>query len=142
MEKHLPPADVPAADFRHLNSKPTAVRVLHLHTHTAWDYGLAQFLSQDSDLKVISVAVASQLGWLSDLTLFKPTVILLNQDVPLSLAHLRHWLGGRLARSVVRLVVINLYDNLMDIYDSHQKQQVAVTHLTDISQCVRGLYPA
>ena len=142
MEKYLPHAYAPAANLTHLSSKPTTARVLHLHTNTVWESGLAEFLRQAPDLKVRSVMVARESRLLGELTRFKPDEILLNKDVPLSLAHLRQWLGDRLARSAVRLIVIDLYDNIMDVYDSHRKRQVVVVHLTDISQCVRGLYPA
>jgi len=117
------------------------LRVLQIHTDSAWEYGLADFLRQVSGLKVKSVLATSESSLLSDLAHFNPNVILLNADVPLSLAHLRLWPSDQLARSLIRLIVINLHDNVMDVYDAHGKRQVTLTRLADLSRCIRGQYP-
>jgi hypothetical protein len=121
-------------------SIPMTLRVLQIHTDSAWEYGLADYLRQVSGLKVKSVLATSESSLLSDLA-HQSECHLLNADVPLSLAHLRLWPSDQLARSLTRLIVINLHDNVMDVYDAHGKRQVTLTRLTDLSRCIRGQYP-
>ncbi len=113
-------------------------RVLMVRTNLAVDVGLAGLLRQEPDLEVHSVTYKNQTTFLRDITRFQPNVILLNEDGPVSPAQLHKLLAGVLSRSSMRIVVINIRSSVIDVYDSHGRQQVVVTHINDLKACIRG----
>ena len=120
-------------------SIPLPLRVLHIHTASAWEYGLADYLNKIG-VEVRDVPATNESVLLSELACFQPNVILLNAAAPLNMAHLRVWPSEQLAQSLVRFIVIDLRDNIMDIYDAEGKRHVVVTRLADLSRCIRGEY--
>jgi len=121
-------------------SIPLPLRVLHIHTASAWEYGLAGYLNNVADLKVRDVPAKNESILLTELTCFQPNVILLNAAAPLNMTHLRVWPSEQLAQSLVRFIVIDPDNNIMDIYDADGKRHVVVTRLADLSQCIQGQY--
>ncbi len=112
--------------------------VLQVHTDSAWELGLAGSLRQEPDLEVHGVTYTNETTFLRDVTRIQPDVILLNEDGPLSLAQLRQLLASVPARSSLRIIVVNLRSNVIDIYDPHERRQVVMTRLDDLPDCIRG----
>ena len=121
-------------------SIPPPLRVLHIHTAAAWEYGLADHLDHIAGLTVRNVPAANESILLGELTCFQPNIILLNAAAPLKMTHLRLWPSEQLAQSLVRFIVIDPDNNIMDIYDADGKRHVVVTRLADLSQCIQGQY--
>ena len=139
-ERFQPDALFTAATYLQGQSVPLPLRVLHVHTAAAWEYGLTNYLSHDADLQVRDLPVTKESILLGELTHFNPNVILLNTAAPLSVAHLRRWPSDQLAPALVRFIVIDLQDNVIDIHDAQGKRHFVVTHITDLSQCIHGQY--
>lgn len=103
-----------------------------------WEQGLARSLRQDLGLEVHSVTYTSESTFLRDVTRIQPNVILLNKDGPLQPVPLRELLADMPARSPVRIIVINIHNNVIAIYDPLKTQHDVVTSLADLSKYIRG----
>ena len=114
---------------------------------TIFEEGVARLLTIGTDLQVSCVKYTDDLALLDNIEQNRPDVILLNESTPLNLAHIFKLLLSIPSLVGLRVIIMRLSDNLIDVYaipaqivarSACQRQQFNVTERDELVAVVRG----
>ena len=107
-------------------------RVLLIASGSLLDEGVESLLKPEIDLQVSGITPTDETTLLEDIARVQPDVILLNEVEPSDAARIFALLQGVPA---VRMIVVRLNTNTVDVY---QKQQVQGVKSNDLLALIRG----
>ena len=120
-----------------------ARRVLQVDAGTILDAGLSRLLKGEACVELWTVTYIDDAGFRRDVEKIQPEVILLNKAGLLNYRRALKALCGVPARPAVRIVVVNIQNNKVDVYDLHNWKQFAskhviILHWDDLAALVRN----
>ncbi len=128
------------------NSDLSTQRVL-IFGESVFEEGVANLLSDGADLQVSSAKYTDDLEFLDEIAKKQPDVIMFNESTPQNTNHILKLLFSIPALAGLRVIVIRLSDNLVDVYEmpkqaaeknDYERQQVNVTNRDELVAVVRG----
>ena len=111
------------------------LRVLQVSNGTVFDEGLLNLLKDEADLRVSTVAFVDELTFLRNVIETHPDVIVFNEAGPLYLARIFELLMSLPFRSVLRVVVVRVNSNMVDLYE---RRQVITQQRSDFAALIRS----
>jgi hypothetical protein len=109
--------------------------ILQVSNGTVFDEGMLNLLRDEADWRVSAVAFVDELTFLRNVIETRPDVIVFNEAGPLYLARIFELLMSLPFRSVLRIVVVRVNSNTIDLYE---RRQVIMQQRTDFATLIRS----
>ena len=91
-------------------------------------------LREDPELKIINVRYQDDASLMADLANLFPDVIMLNEDGPVSSAHLFELLADWSFLIAIRIVVVRVADNRIDVLE---RRRIFANQVSDLTELLR-----
>jgi DNA-binding NarL/FixJ family response regulator len=119
-------------------SAPQAMqKIMIVESGSLLEDGVAHILRQEEDLNIAGLAYHDDAAFLSGLIEIQPDIILLNEDGPISSAHVFELLVNWSFLVSVRIIAIHVEDNRIDFYE---RKSIFATQIGDLIGLIRRNY--
>jgi hypothetical protein len=112
-------------------------KIMIVESGSLLEDGVEHILRQEKDLSISGFAYHDDAAFLSGLIEVQPDIILLNEDGPISSAHVFELLIDWPFLVSVRIIAIHLEDNRIDVYE---RKSIFATQIGDLMGLIRRKY--
>ena len=109
-------------------------RVLIVQSGSVLDEGVENLLMREADLEVSGRNYADEAAFVQDVVRTQPDAVVLNEAGPLNLARIMELLNDCPTLETVRVVIVRLDDNTIDVFE---RQRVIATQVGDLVRLIR-----
>jgi hypothetical protein len=109
-------------------------KVVIVESGSLLEDGVEHLLRQEEDLSILSLTYRDDAALLFDLIEMQPDIILLNEEGPLTPAHIYELLADWPFLDAARIIAIHLEDNWIDLYE---RKRILATQVSDLTGLIR-----
>ena len=121
------------------NEKKADKRVIVAGTGSALDEGIKSLLMREPELKLATAAYSDPTAFLKEVAQVSPDVIVVSETGSLDWNWTSALLHGLLPRQALRLIVIRLEDNILEVYVNYLRKKTEAGSEPRLIQTVRGV---